>query len=107
MHPRNPDVLYSAVANGQPGQWRKRQTGAESLLIRSKDGGKSWQQLDGSISAIQRDFPEAIALDPSDPHCVYAATRGGDLYASHNGGDEWEKLPVKVASVSDMKCLAA
>ena len=107
MHPKNPDVLYSAVANGQPGQWRKRQTGAESLIIRTRDGGKSWQQLDGSIAAIHRDFAEAIAFDPSDPNRVYAALRGGDLYVSQNGGDEWEKLPVKVDSVSDMKCMAA
>jgi photosystem II stability/assembly factor-like uncharacterized protein len=107
MHPKNSDVLYSAVANGQPGQWRKRQTGAESLIIRTKDGGRSWQQLDGSIAAIHRDFAEAIAFDPSDPNRVYAALRGGDLYVSRNSGDEWEKLPVKVNSVSDMKCMAA
>ena len=47
MHPQNPDVLYSAIAKGQPGQWRKRPTGAESLMIRSQDGGTSWQPLDG------------------------------------------------------------
>lgn len=107
MHPKNPNVLFSALANGQPGQWRKRQTGAESLLIRTKDGGKTWQQLDGNISAISRDFAEAIAIDPSDPNRVYAALRGGELYASTDGGDKWAKLEVKVASVSDMKCVHA
>ena len=107
MHPKNPDVLYSAVANGQPGQWRKRQTGAESLIIRTKDGGKSWQQLDGNITAISRDFAEAIAIDPSDSNRVYAALRGGELYSSDDGGDKWAKLEVKVGSVSDMKCVSA
>src|SRR5258706_6637862 len=107
MNPENPSVLYSALANGQPGQWRKRQSGAESLMIRSKDGGKSWQQLDGKIAAIKKDFPEAIALDPSDPNRVYAALRGGEIYASRDGGDQWDKLNVKVGSVSDMKCVAA
>lgn len=107
MNPKNPEVLYSALANGQPGQWRKRQSGAESMLIRTKDGGKSWQSLDGNISNVGKDFPEAIALDPSDPSRVYAAMRGGELYASQDGGDKWEKLDVKVDSVSDMKCVAA
>jgi photosystem II stability/assembly factor-like uncharacterized protein len=105
MHPKNPSVLFSALANGQPGQWRKRQTGAESLLIRTKDGAKSWQQLDGNISAISKDFAEAIAFDPSDPSRVYIALRGGDLYTSGDGGDKWEKLEVKLPSVSDMKCV--
>jgi len=107
MHPKNPEVLYSALANGQPGQWRKRQTGAESMLIRTKDGGKSWQKLEGNISTAGKDFPEAIALDPGDPNRVYAAMRGGEIYASDNAGDQWRKLDVKVASVSDMKCVAA
>ncbi len=107
MHPENPDILYSAVAKGQPGQWRKRPTGAESLVIRTKDGGKSWQPLDGTISEISKNFAEAIAIDPSDPNRLYAALRSGELYASRDGGDKWAKLEVKVPSVSDMKCVTA
>jgi photosystem II stability/assembly factor-like uncharacterized protein len=107
MHPKNPSVLFSALANGQPGQWRKRQSGAESMLIRTKDGGKSWHKLNGNISTSGKDYPEAIAFDPSDPNRVYAALRGGELYASRDGGDRWKKLNVKVDSVSDMKCVAA
>lgn len=107
MHPKNPDVIFSALAKGQPGQWRKRQSGAESLLIRSKDGGKSWQQLDGNDPTIGKDFPEAIAFDPSDPNRVYAGVRGGELYSSPDGGDRWDKLGVKLSSVADMQCVNA
>lgn len=107
MHPKNPDVLYSAIARGQPGQWRKRSTGAESLIIRSKDGGKKWDQLDGKISEISKNFAEAIALDDNEPHKIYAALRSGDLYASEDSGDSWARLDTKVASVSDMKCVHA
>ena len=77
------------------------------MLIRTKDGGKSWQQLDGNISAIGKDYPEAIAFDPSDLNRVYAALRCGEVYSSEDGGDKWAKLEVKVGSVSDMKCVAA
>lgn len=105
MHPKNPDVLYSAIAKGQPGQWRKRPTGAESLIIRSKDGGKKWDQLDGKISEISENFAEAIAFDDNEPHKIYAALRSGDLYASEDSGDSWARIDTKVASVSDMKCV--
>lgn len=107
MHPKNPDVLYSALAKGQPGQWRKRPTGAESIIIRTLDGGKHWQQLNGNISEISKNFAEAIAIDESDPDRLYVALRSGDLYASDDSGESWTKLEVKVSSVSDMKCVPA
>jgi photosystem II stability/assembly factor-like uncharacterized protein len=50
LHPKRPNVIYSAVANGQPGQWRKRASGAEAFLIQSTDTGKSWTKLDGEVS---------------------------------------------------------
>ena len=107
MHPKNPDVLYAALANGQPGQWRKRPTGAESLLIRTKDGGKKWERLNGSLSEISKNFAEAIAIDEESPDRIYAALRSGDLYSSDDGGDHWTRLDAKVPSVSDMKCVRA
>lgn len=107
MHPKNSNVLYSALANGQPGQWKKRPSGAESLLIRSKDGGKKWERLDGQLSDLSRNFAEAITIDDESPDRVYAALRSGDLYSSGDGGDHWSRLDAKVTSVSDMKCVRA
>lgn len=107
MDPKNHNILYSSLANGQPGQWRKRPTGAESFLIRTKDGGKSWQRLDGSLSEITRNFAEAIAIDENHTSRLYAALRSGDLYASEDSGDSWLKVDVKLPSVSDMKCVHA
>lgn len=107
MHPKNPDILYSCVANGQPGQWRRRESGAESFLIRTKDGGKSWQRLDGSLSEIARNFAEAIAIDENHTSRLYAALRNGDLYASEDSGDSWVKAEVKLPALSDMKCVRA
>lgn len=106
MHPKNSEVLYSAVAKGQPGQWRKRPTGADSLVIRTKDGGKTWQPLDGKVPEISSDFAEAIVIDRENPNRVYAGLRSGKLYASEDAGDTWASLGVKVSSVSDMKCVS-
>jgi photosystem II stability/assembly factor-like uncharacterized protein len=107
MHPQNPNVLYSALANGQPNQWR-RTTGAESLVIRSRDGGRRWEKLDGGLSEASKNFAEAIVFDESNPDRIFAALRSGDLYASQDGGDSWGKANVKIpASISDLKVVHA
>jgi photosystem II stability/assembly factor-like uncharacterized protein len=106
MHPKDSKVLYSAVAHGQPSQWR-RPSGAESIMIRSRDGGKKWESLDRGPSDLGKDFPEAIIFDRENPQSMFAAFRAGGLYASEDSGDSWKKLDVNVSSVADMKCVHA
>ena len=107
LHPKKPNVLYSAVANGQPGQWRSRPSGAEALVIQSTDGGKSWKKLDNELSKANHSFVESFAFDPVNPDRMYAAQQNGDLFASEDSGASWSKLPLKIASLSDMKAAHA
>jgi photosystem II stability/assembly factor-like uncharacterized protein len=107
LHPKKPNVLYSAVANGQPGQWRKRSSGAEAFLIQSVDGGKSWKKLDNELSQANRSFVESFAFDPANPDRMYAAQQNGDLFGSENAGANWFKLNVKAPELSDMKAVQA
>jgi photosystem II stability/assembly factor-like uncharacterized protein len=100
-------VLYSAVANGQPGQWRKRNSGAEAFLIQSTDSGKSWKKLDGAISQANRSFVESFAFDPANADCMYAAQRNGDLFGSDDSGVNWSKLNLTVPELSDLKAAQA
>jgi photosystem II stability/assembly factor-like uncharacterized protein len=97
--PNDPKRLYSAVANGQPGQWRRRNTGAESTVIRSTDGGQNWEKLEHAITRAQ--FPEAMVADVVVPGSIYAACRNGDFYATGDGGDSWNKLPLDL-KISDL-----
>jgi len=103
VHPIKPNVLYSALANGQPGQWKGRSSGAEAVIIQSTDGGKNWQKLDNELSKANRNFVEAFAFDPANPDRMYAAQQSGDLFGSTDAGASWSKLPLKVTHVSDMK----
>lgn len=102
MHPRNPDVIYSALANSNPGDW-KRPTGAESAMIRTTDGGNTWRQLTRGLEGSTREFPQAIVIDEEHPDTLYMTPRSGDLYASFDGGDSWAVLPAKLPEVQDMK----
>jgi photosystem II stability/assembly factor-like uncharacterized protein len=107
LHPNNPDIIYSAVASGQPGQWHKRASGAEALVIQSNDGGKSWHKLGGAISEANHSFVQAFAFEPAAPDHMYAAQRNGDLFASPDTGASWSRLPLKLPSLSDMKAVSA
>ena len=103
VHPKKTNLIYSVVANGQPGQWRKRPSGAEAFLIQSTDGGKSWKKLDNELARANRSFVESFAFDPADPDRMYAAQQNGDLFGSENAGESWFKLDVKLPALSDMK----
>lgn len=97
--PRDPNRLYAALANGQPGQWRRRDSGAESTMIRSIDGGKNWARLGDGIAS--KEFPEAIIVDDVIPGLVYAACRNGDFYASDDAGDSWRSMGLNL-NVADL-----
>ncbi|HEU4340964.1 MAG TPA: hypothetical protein VFU31_05285 [Candidatus Binatia bacterium] len=103
IHPKNSAVLYSAVANGQPGAWRKRPSGAEAFIIQSTDGGGSWQKLDNELSRANQSFVEAFVFEPTNADRMYAAQRNGDLFGSEDSGASWFRLNVKAPQLSDMK----
>ena len=107
IHPKKSNVLYSALANGQPGAWRKRDTGAEAFLIQSTDAGKSWKKLEGEVSRANRSFVESFAFDPADSDRMYAAQRSGDLFGSDDSGASWFKLNLSLPTLSDMKAAHA
>ncbi|MGH7824660.1 MAG: WD40/YVTN/BNR-like repeat-containing protein [Candidatus Binatia bacterium] len=107
IHPKNSNVMYSAVANGQPGAWRRRPSGAEAFLIQSTDGGKSWKKLDNELSQANRSFVESFTFDPANSDRMFAAQRNGDLFGSDDSGANWFKLDVKAPALSDMKAARA
>ncbi|MDX1486268.1 MAG: hypothetical protein R3229_17480 [Alphaproteobacteria bacterium] len=100
IDPRDPKTVYSAIANGPPSRWRKRETGAESEMIRSKDGGATWEAMDGGIPSA--DFPEAIVVDGEAEGRIYAGCRSGTFYASDDAGETWTPLDLGL-SVSNMR----
>ena len=85
MHPSNPDVLYMQK------HWD---------VMRSKDGGDSWQEVSGNLPT---DFGFPIAVHAHEPETIYVVPITSDshhyppdgklrVYRSRTGGDEWEAL---------------
>ena len=108
MHPTNPNVLFSSMAKANPSRWVGRPGGADSVVVRTKDGGRSWERLTNGLEETSEKFNETMAIDEEEPDRVYAGLRNGQFYASQDGGDSWRELDVTVPpDVTNMKCVRA
>ncbi|NOZ70515.1 MAG: hypothetical protein GXP38_01150 [Chloroflexi bacterium] len=87
VHPQNPNIVYfggSANYEWQP-QVRIRQ-----VVIRTTDGGASWQDMspnDAPNTTLHPDM-HAIAFDPSNANIIWVGNDGG-VWKSTNGGQTW------------------
>jgi photosystem II stability/assembly factor-like uncharacterized protein len=102
MHPGDPKTLITCLARGNPGEWR-RPSGPEAELIRTQDGGRSWEPLLTDVPPTARPFAGAIAYDLVNPDHIYLGARGGGLTASYDGGNTWLPLGVELPAVNDIK----
>jgi photosystem II stability/assembly factor-like uncharacterized protein len=96
--PSHPNRLYAALAQGTQGRWRRRPSGAESVVIRSNDGGRTWERLGAGIPGT--DFPEALAVD--DGGCLYAGCRSGNLYTSADDGQSWQGSGLQTPEITSI-----
>ena len=100
VHPYNADIAYAAVFGRAFG------ANPERGVYRTRDGGRTWQQVlkkDADTGASD------VAIDPSTPSVVFAgmwqARRkpwelvsggpGSGLHVSRDGGDTWKALTGK------------
>jgi len=97
VHPQNPEVLFVAALGNHWGPNKERG------VYRSKDGGKTWQQVlakNDSTGAVD------VVFDPTNSNILYAALwqsfrnhhmmssggPGSGLYKSTDGGDSWQLI---------------
>jgi photosystem II stability/assembly factor-like uncharacterized protein len=73
-------------------------------LFRSKDGGASWTRVNMGVKPQTTMF--ALAFDERQPKRMFAATSGGEVFASEDGGDNWAErpLPAGATQVYSMAC---
>ena len=83
ISPTGPPILYAA-AGGQGG----------TRLLRSMDGGRSWQPADSGLPST---YLWALAFDPATPGTVYAAMGQRGIFKSSDGGRSWRAVRVAVA----------
>ena len=97
IHPTNSDILWVGVIGSltSPSQYRG--------VYKTSDGGRTWTRV---LFVNEWTGVPDLALDPTDPNIVYAATQqratragvfleygpGSGLYRSRDGGVTWRKL---------------
>ncbi len=104
IHPSKPQVAFAGLANGTPGSW-KRPTGAEGILVKTSDGGDSWQEIPLDMPDASKRMAIGIAFDPADPSTMFAAMSDGSLLSSGDGGDSWRQLDVRTPRPNDITCV--
>jgi len=103
MNPANPRILYAAMWRGERKPWTVVSGSEDGGLFRSKDGGDTWERLEGG-------FPQGlvgrigVAVSPADPNRVWAVVEADEdrsaVYRSDDGGDSWSKASAQSRLVS-------
>ena len=79
IDPSDPQTLYVSIGDASS---RLR----PPHLAKSIDGGQHWRFLESGTHHIEA---TAVAIDPSDPNTLYAATQFQGVLRTTDGGDTW------------------
>jgi photosystem II stability/assembly factor-like uncharacterized protein len=93
--PSNPDVMYAALHQRHRTVAALLNTGPESGIYKSIDGGESWTKLGRGLPG-ENMGKIALVVSPQKPNIVYAsielpATKGG-TWRSEDYGASWKKV---------------
>ena len=91
---REPDAVY--VVPIEYGADNFRVVRGQFSVWRTRDSGSSWEQLTCGLPGpddYQSAYREAMDTDGLDPEGVYVGTTNGQMFASADLGERWQRLP--------------
>lgn len=100
---REPDAAY--VVPLQADEFRV--SPGQFTVYRTRDSGDSWEALTDGLPGpqdYQSVYREGLDTDGLDPEGVYVGTSNGQVYASADGGDHWQRLPGTLPPVLSVTC---
>ena len=95
MDPKNPQVLYAALHQRHRTVAALLNTGPESGIYKSTDGGTTWEALKTGLPGGDKG-KIALAVSPQKSNVVYASielvNREGGFFRSDDYGASWSKM---------------
>ncbi|MBF6600853.1 MAG: exo-alpha-sialidase [Dehalococcoidia bacterium] len=91
---RGPDATYVVPLEFQENNFRV--CPGQFAVYRTADLGKTWERLTTGLPGphdYQSAYREALDTDGVEREGVYVGTTNGEVHASADGGDHWQRLP--------------
>ncbi|TCL76246.1 exo-alpha-sialidase [Rhizobium sp. BK251] len=105
-HPRDPDVLYLLPLNSDIGG--RFVPEGKTAVWRTRDAGKTWQSLRNGLPQQDVYFNvlrQALATDTMDSAGIYFGTSSGELYASADEGENWQRIAEHLPAVYSVETM--
>ncbi len=100
IDPRDHNTIFIAGSHATPGTWRKTHT-ANAQVLRSRNGGVSWDMIRNGLPAHLRGNVEAMTLAVEGTEAeLIAGTTEGDLYSSRDDGETWARIAADLPPIS-------
>lgn len=91
--------MFMAGASLAPQHWREKRR-ADSKVARSRDGGCSWEILEGFPRSL-RGNAEAMSMAVwSNKFALFVGTTDGEVFLSENEGENWSQIANGLAPIS-------
>jgi len=91
VHPRDDNTAWVFPMDGTS-VWPRTSPDGKPAAYGTKNGGKTWQRLDGGLPKAQAWWTvkrQAMTADAHDPVGLYFGTTSGELWMSANEGRKW------------------
>lgn len=99
-HPQDPDLLFMSAAHHTPRDWRTSHY-AGSRISRSRDGGRTWEQLRAGLPDRLQASVEAMIMETyANSFSLFAATTAGEVWNSDDAGENWSMIVSGLPPVS-------
>ncbi len=91
VHPRDDRCVWVFPMDASS-VWPRTSPGGRPAVYGTRDGGESWQRLDGGLPAAQAWWTvkrQAMAADDGEPVALCFGTTSGELWLSGDEGSSW------------------